>query len=150
MAILVVDDEEDSREMMVSLLEECGASAAAAASAAEALELIARMRPAIMLSDSGMPGEDGYALIRKVRLLPTTEGGAIPAVAVSGYASVDDRKRALAAGFQMHLSKPVSVSDSGRDDCLESVAHGIRGQVAIKLARPTTMVAVGSLAIAPK
>jgi signal transduction histidine kinase/CheY-like chemotaxis protein len=111
LAILVVDDEPDSREMMVALLEECGASATEASSAAEALVLLAKTRPHLMLSDLGMPGEDGYSLIRAVRSLPSTEGGLTPAVALSGYASVEHRKRALAVGFQMHLSKPINMAD---------------------------------------
>jgi CheY-like chemotaxis protein len=111
MAILVVDDEPDAREMMMSLLQMCGASAMEAGSAAEALRLLPQLRPDVMLSDLGMPGEDGFSLIRKVRALPGAEGGATPAIALSGYASTEDRKRALAAGFQVHLAKPVNVTE---------------------------------------
>jgi CheY-like chemotaxis protein len=110
MAILVIDDEPDAREMLVSLLQVCGASVAEASSAAEALGLLARVRPDVLLSDLGMPGEDGFSLIRKVRALPDAEGGSTPAIAVSGYASSEDRKHALTAGFQVHLAKPVSVT----------------------------------------
>jgi CheY-like chemotaxis protein len=109
--ILVVDDEPDAREMLVLLLEQLGASVTAACSAAEALAAVAHVRPDIMLSDLGMPGEDGYSLIRRLRAHPTTEGGAIPAIAVSGYAAVEDRQRALAAGFQRHVAKPVNLPD---------------------------------------
>jgi CheY-like chemotaxis protein len=110
-AILVVDDESDAREMMVALLQECGASASSACSSAEALAMIADEPPHMLLSDLGMPGEDGYTLIRKVRSLPVGQGGSIPAVAVSGFASLEDRRRAIEAGFQRHLSKPVKVGD---------------------------------------
>jgi CheY-like chemotaxis protein len=111
MAILVVDDEPDTREMMVSLLQMCGASTMEASSAAEALGLLTERRPDVLLSDLGMPGEDGFSLIHKVRALPDAEGGSTPAIALSGYASSEDRNRALEAGFQQHLSKPVNMTD---------------------------------------
>jgi CheY-like chemotaxis protein len=109
LTVLVVDDQPDAREVLVSMLEQSGASATSAASAAEALAAIGHARPDMLLSDLGMPGEDGYALIRKVRALPTDAGGSTPAIAVSGFAGLEDQQRALAAGFQVHLTKPVSV-----------------------------------------
>jgi signal transduction histidine kinase len=111
LVILVVDDEPDAREMLVLLLEQFGASVIAACSAAEALAAVAQVRPDIVLSDLGMPGEDGYSLIRRLRANPTNEGGAIPAIAVSGFAALEDRQRALAAGFQRHVAKPVNLPD---------------------------------------
>jgi CheY-like chemotaxis protein len=111
LTVLVVDDEADVREVLVSLLEQSGARATAAASATEALAAITRERPDVLLSDLGMPGEDGYTLIRELRARPSDEGGSIPAIAVSGFAGVEDRRRALAAGFQTHLAKPVNTSE---------------------------------------
>ncbi|HTU26416.1 MAG TPA: PAS domain S-box protein [Pirellulales bacterium] len=105
--VLVVDDERESRELVRRLLEECEASVVTAASAAEALTLLRQSRPAVLLSDIGMPDEDGYALIRRVRQLPAHEGGQIPAAALTAFARAEDRSRTLSSGFQMHLSKPV-------------------------------------------
>lgn len=107
--VLVVDDEADVREVLVTILEQSGARATSATSAAEALAAITRARPDVLLSDLGMPGEDGYSLIRKLRALPTVAGGGIPAIAVSGFAGLEYQRRALAAGFQLYLTKPVNV-----------------------------------------
>jgi CheY-like chemotaxis protein len=82
-----------------------------AASAQEALEAIERERPDLLISDIGMPGEDGYELIRKVRALPVGRGGKIPAIALTAYARTEDRLRALRAGYQMHISKPVELAE---------------------------------------
>jgi PAS domain S-box-containing protein len=109
--VLVVDDEPDARELIGSVLEACRAVVTAVASAADALEEIRRAPPDVLLSDIGMPGDDGYALIRKVRALPPASGGRTPAIALSAYAQADDRKRALVAGFNMHLAKPVEPSE---------------------------------------
>ncbi|HEY1784428.1 MAG TPA: PAS domain S-box protein [Pirellulales bacterium] len=108
--VLVVDDERESRELVRRLLEECDASVVTAASAAEALIALRHTRPAVLLSDIGMPDEDGYALIRRVRQLPAHEGGQIPAAALTAFARTEDRSRTLSSGFQMHLSKPVEPS----------------------------------------
>jgi len=105
--ILVVDDEEDGREMLKLLLEEHGARVTTAASTAEALRLLATERPELLVSDIGMPGEDGYALISRVRALPASQGGQVAAVALTAYARVEDRTRALSTGFDMHVSKPI-------------------------------------------
>ena len=78
-----------------------------ASSAREALELVERLQPDILLSDIAMPGEDGLSLIRRVRMLPFDRGGQVPAIALSAYAAAEDRRRALLAGFQRHISKPV-------------------------------------------
>ena len=83
----------------------------AAGSAAEALDLLRRDPPDVLVSDIGMPGEDGYSLIRRVRQLSTVDGGSVPAVALTAYARSEDRMKALLAGYQMHLSKPVEPAE---------------------------------------
>ncbi len=105
--ILLVDDEADTREMLRALLEQCGAQVELAASTAEALTVFARRRPDVLLSDIGMPGADGYALIEQLRRLPPAAGGEVPAVALTAYARTEDRTRALLVGFNNHVSKPV-------------------------------------------
>lgn len=105
--VLVVDDEPDARGMVKRLLEECDAVAEVAASAEEAVEHLCSKKYDVLVSDIGMPGEDGYALIRRVRELNSTSNGNIPAVALTAYARSEDRIRAIAAGFNMHLAKPV-------------------------------------------
>jgi signal transduction histidine kinase/CheY-like chemotaxis protein len=109
--VLVVEDEADSREVLAETLATCGADVVTATSCEEALALMresaADQLPHVILSDLGMPKNDGFDLIRRVRALPPEHGGRIPAIAVSGYANPDDRMRALAAGFQGHLPKPM-------------------------------------------
>jgi PAS domain S-box-containing protein len=105
--VLIVDDEADARSLLVTLLEQCGAHAVAVSSAEEALLTIQLSKPDLLLSDIGMPGMDGYALISKLRSLSKEEGGRTPAIALTAYASEDDRRRALVSGFQMHVAKPV-------------------------------------------
>lgn len=109
--ILVVDDEAGSRDLLLTMLKLRGADVKACASAAETLATIAQWPPAILISDIGMPDVDGYALIRKLRTLPAAHGGEIPAVALTGYSRSADRTKALAAGFQMHVSKPVEAAE---------------------------------------
>ncbi|UFP95640.1 ATP-binding protein [Gloeobacter morelensis] len=109
--VLVVDDEPQARELVRTTLELCGAQVATAGSAAEALAEVRRFKPAVLVSDIAMPGEDGYALLRQMRLLEAEHGWRIPAVALTAYARVEDRRRALLAGFQTHLSKPVEPSE---------------------------------------
>ncbi|GAB1541824.1 hypothetical protein NUACC21_44970 [Scytonema sp. NUACC21] len=104
---LVVDDETDSREFIVAALEEFGAQVTAVASATEALKTVSELKPDVLISDIGMPFEDGYSLIRKVRKLTPEQGGQIPAIALTAYARAEDRAQAISAGFQAHLSKPV-------------------------------------------
>ncbi|MES4786207.1 MAG: hybrid sensor histidine kinase/response regulator, partial [Nitrospiraceae bacterium] len=107
MHILVVDDELETREMLVEVLAQCGAEVKASASAHDALEALKHWRADVLVSDIGMPGEDGYELIRKVRAMDPERGGRIPAVALTAYARVEDRLKALSAGFQMYVPKPV-------------------------------------------
>jgi len=106
--VLVVEDEADSRDFLCTALSQHGAETSAVASAADALAEIERAPPHALLSDIGLPGEDGYTLIRKVRELPPERGGATPAIALTAYARPEDRERALTAGYQAHLAKPVN------------------------------------------
>lgn len=106
--VLVVDDEADTRELLRAVLEGCGSQVSTAASAAEALTLLETTKPDVLLSDIGMPNQDGYALIRAVRAREARENSnRIPAVALTAYARVEDRVRALKAGFQVHVPKPI-------------------------------------------
>jgi len=107
---LVVDDEPDAREAVATVLARAGANVTAVGSAAEALAALERAVPDVLLSDIAMPDEDGYALIRRVRTLPLARGGCVPAVAVTAYATLEDRRRALQAGFQAHLPKPLDAA----------------------------------------
>ena len=109
--VLVVDDEPDTCELLRSLLSKCGAEVTAANSAEEAFRLFKLEHPDVMVSDIGMPREDGYELMRKVRALPPDKGGNVPAVALTAYARAEDRLRALRAGYQMHVSKPVELAE---------------------------------------
>jgi PAS domain S-box-containing protein len=109
--VLVVDDEPEAREVLTAVLAQYGADVALAASAAEALELFGRVRPHVVVSDISMPGRDGYALMREIRALPDTDGGHTPAIALTASASVEDRLRALRAGFQFHVPKPVDPAE---------------------------------------
>jgi signal transduction histidine kinase/ActR/RegA family two-component response regulator len=109
--VLVVEDEEDSREMLLLVLGECGAEVRGAESSEEALRALEEWQPDVLVSDIGMPGDDGYELIRRVRALGPDRGGAVPAIALTAYARVEDRMRALEAGFHMHVGKPVEPAE---------------------------------------
>jgi CheY-like chemotaxis protein len=112
--VLVVDDEADARELVATLLEQCGARVTSVSSAAEAMEVLTaddERRPDALVSDVSMPETDGYALIGRVRELPADKGGRIPAVALTAYGRAVDRIRALSAGFHMHLPKPVEPAE---------------------------------------
>jgi signal transduction histidine kinase/ActR/RegA family two-component response regulator len=104
---LIVDDEADTREFVRTVLENCGSEVTTASSVSEALGVLENHRQDFLISDLGMPREDGYALIRKVRELPAEKGGTTPAAALTAYARADDRNRALRAGFQVHIPKPI-------------------------------------------
>jgi CheY-like chemotaxis protein len=104
--LLVVDDDRDSRELLRLVLTDRGAQVASAESSAEAIELIQRVRPDVLVSDIGMPVGDGYDLIRRVRMLGE-DAGRIPAIALTALAGLEDRTQALLAGYQRHLAKPV-------------------------------------------
>lgn len=105
--ILVVDDEPDARVLLEQLLHGCGAAVHVAHSASEALALVETLRPDLVLSDIGMPERDGYQLIRDVRKLGADRGGRTPAIALTAFARSEDRARAMFAGYQVHLAKPV-------------------------------------------
>jgi CheY-like chemotaxis protein/two-component sensor histidine kinase len=104
--VLVVDDESDAREILSTMFQQCGAQVNTAASSCQALEVLSEWRPDVLVSDIGMPDEDGYSLISKVRALAPERGGRIPAVALTGYSSAEDRLRLLSAGYQIHITKP--------------------------------------------
>ena len=107
--LLVVDDEPDARDLLAVGLGRCGAEVVTASSADEALDALAASSFDALISDIGMPGADGFELIRRVRALPPESGGRIPAVALTAYARSEDRLRSLRAGFEMHVSKPVEL-----------------------------------------
>jgi signal transduction histidine kinase len=111
LAVLVVDDEADTLELIKVLLGQCGAKVTTASSAAEALNLLERVKPDVIISDIGMPSQDGFEFIRKVRQLPPEKGGKTPAVALTAYARAEDRLRVLRSGYQMHISKPVELAE---------------------------------------
>jgi CheY-like chemotaxis protein len=120
--VLVVDDEPDTLDFLAAVLEGCEAEVTTASSSAEAFRLLKEARPDVLVSDIGMPGEDGYALIRKVRRLGDDEGGRTPAVALTAYAREADRREAIRAGFQTHMTKPVEPSE------LAEVIAGLAGR----------------------
>jgi PAS domain S-box-containing protein len=105
--VLVVEDERDALELLTYSLGKCGATVAGAASVREALEMFHRLRPEVLVSDIGMPEQDGYDLIQAIRRLPPEVGGNVPAVAVTAFVGREDREAVLAAGFQEHVAKPV-------------------------------------------
>ena len=105
--ILVVDDEADSRELVSAILTRCGSQVRCSESAADAMEAFKEWQPDVVISDIGMPVEDGYSFIRRLRKLRTKRAKQIPAVALTAYVNRQDKARALAAGFQAHIAKPV-------------------------------------------
>lgn len=121
--VLVVDDEQDSRDMVRLVLESRRALVRTAASASEAVRLVQDWRPDIVISDIGMPDEDGYSLIRRVRALSPEHGGRTAAIALTAYARAEDRANALRAGFQFHIPKPVE-PDTLIDVVVRAVGHG--------------------------
>jgi CheY-like chemotaxis protein len=122
--VLVVDDEPDARALVKRLLEDCEATVVTAASAAEAMEFLRNDPPAVLISDIGMPEEDGYALIRKVRVLDQQRGSNTPALALTAYARSEDRTQAIRNGYQMHIAKPVEPAE------LTTVVAALAGRTA--------------------
>src|SRR5262249_55924888 len=108
--LLVVDDDLDSREVLASLLALRGAEARSAGNAQEAIAIFSGWTPDLLISDIGMPGEDGYDLIRRVRAIEVDDGRRTPAIALTGYATREDGERAISAGYQLHFAKPVDPS----------------------------------------
>ncbi len=109
--LLVVEDEPDARELLVTLLQQCKALVNAVPSTAEAMNALREWKPDILISDIEMPDEDGYSLIRKVRFEDGKRGARIPAVAITAHARLEDRLRALSAGFDAHIAKPVELAE---------------------------------------
>ncbi len=109
--VLVVDDQADARDLIQRVLEDCSARVMTTSSGAEAVELVERHRPDVLLTDIGMPGMDGYELLRHVRALGADRGGKVPAIALTAFARSEDRTRALRAGFVVHVAKPVDPSE---------------------------------------
>lgn len=105
--VLLVEDDSDTRELLRTILEDCGAEVEPVTSAREALDALASRIPDVLVSDIGMAGANGYDLIEKVRALNPEKGGKVPAIALTAYAGVSDRRRALISGFHAHLAKPV-------------------------------------------
>jgi CheY-like chemotaxis protein len=103
---MVVEDDTDGRNMLTILLERTGALVVSVASVREALDTLKTIRPDVIVSDIAMADEDGYTLIRRIRARDAEHGGAIPALALTGYVFPEDRARLLAAGFQAHVGKP--------------------------------------------
>jgi len=122
--ILVVDDEADTCRLVGRVLEECRGEVDCATSAAHGLQLLASRKFDVLISDIGMPEEDGYQFISKVRRLGEARGGNIPAVALTAFARSEDRRRAAMAGFQTHLAKPVEALE------LIAVVANLAGRIA--------------------
>ena len=109
--MLVVDDQKDALDLCVAILTAARAEVRACRSAAEALVTVRHWRPDVLIADIEMPGENGFSLIRKVRALEPTEGGKVPAIALTAYGRVEDRVQTLSAGFSMHVPKPVDPAE---------------------------------------
>jgi CheY-like chemotaxis protein len=108
--------------MLKAGLGQCGAEVLVASSAAEALAAVEQSPPDLIISDIGMPDEDGYEMMRRIRRLPAAAGGRVPAIALTAYARVEDRMHALRAGYQMHVPKPVELAE------LATVAASLAGR----------------------
>jgi len=109
--VLAVDDEADARHLIKRILSSCGAQVETADSGAASLRFLRKRKPHVLIMDVGMPNEDGYEAIRKVRQLRSEEGGKVPAIALTAFARSEDRRRAILNGFQMHIAKPVEPSE---------------------------------------
>ena len=138
--VLIVEDEADTREALSLIIAEAGATVTAVGTAAEALAALAASRPDVLLCDIGLPTEDGYVLIRKLRGLRPEDGGATPAVALTAFAQASDRARAVAAGFDTHVAKPIEP-----DRLLQTLAHALSlGKDAQRAADSTPALAGGA------
>jgi CheY-like chemotaxis protein len=105
--VLVVDDDLDTLSLLATVLRASGAEILAADSAGVALETFLAAPPDVLVTDIGLPGQDGFSLLAAIRGLPASAGGNVPALALTAYARAEDRERALRSGFQRHLAKPV-------------------------------------------
>lgn len=142
--VLVVDDEDDARECLALALRQYGALVTAAKSAAEAVSAMEEELPQVLICDIGMPGEDGYSLIRRLRARGAARGGGIPAAALTAYARSEDRARALAAGFDLHVPKPVEPGD------LASAVRNLLGKTVLRASGRATEQANGRMYDAAK
>jgi CheY-like chemotaxis protein len=126
--LLIVDDDANTRDLLTEALEVHGARVRASASASEARTALLAWHPDLMISDVGMPSENGYELIRRVRHLSAREGGTTPAIACTGYTRPEDRARAMRAGFDAVVTKPVNL-----DELFQAIVQvaGVRGPVAV-------------------
>jgi CheY-like chemotaxis protein len=109
--LLVIEDDADTRELITFILEECGAAVTSVTCVREALDVLAHSKIDVLLSDIGLSDHDGYELIRQVRLLDNQNARNVPAIALTACATADDQRRALSAGFQFHVPKPVEPSE---------------------------------------
>jgi CheY-like chemotaxis protein len=125
MTILVVEDHPDSLELFAAILAQLGATVLAASTAGEAFQLFTLHRPHLVVSDIGLPDEDGHSLMRRLRRLP--EGGAVPAIAVTAFATFRDRREALAAGYDSYLPKPVDIARLC--ETIDELVHGPRSTI---------------------
>ena len=125
--VLVVDDEKDTLEILEMLIRSHGAQTQSASSAADGLACLGTFRPDALVSDLAMPGQDGHEFMRQVRALPANRGGRVPAVALSAHVYSEDRERALAAGFDAFLPKPVR--PHALVDCLRALIARARAFV---------------------
>jgi CheY-like chemotaxis protein len=121
--VLLVEDAEDARELIALLLRERGAEVRTAISGREAMERLAEMLPDVLVSDIGLPGEDGHAVLKRVREWAEARGEWIPAIALTAYAGAEDARRAYRAGFQVHMAKPLEA-----EALVESVAKLAAGR----------------------
>jgi PAS domain S-box-containing protein len=136
--VLAVDDERDTRELVAALLTTCGAEVVSVSSATEALDQMERQRFDLLISDIGMPEMNGYDLIGRIRQLGEEHGGRTPALALTAYAGTDDRKRALAAGYEMHISKPFVAAELISAAILLTERHSVAGDNRSLGFQPTT------------
>ena len=118
-SIMLLEDHDDSRDLFALTLETAGAAVAAFSAAGDAIEALDRIRPSVIVADIGLPGEDGYAFIRRVRAHAAADIQGVPAIAVTAYATTSDRDEAIALGFQQHLSKPIDPAQ------LVEAVHGV-------------------------
>ncbi len=109
--VMVVDDDADARDLIEALLRTWGAKVETASSASQALELVQRLRPHVLVSDIAMPDVDGYELMRRIRALEPALGGGIPSIALTAHARAEDETQALSVGFTTHIGKPVRADD---------------------------------------
>jgi PAS domain S-box-containing protein len=129
--VLVVDDDLNTRESLAAILKSCGAQTRTAHCVPEAMKILGHWNPHVLVSDIAMPGHDGYELIQRVRQLAAARGEAIPSIALTAYASADDRSKALSAGFDAYLAKPI-----GPVEFVQAVASAVRGTVVARAPSP--------------